>query len=236
MSFCKSWFVCALLFVSEVGHRTLCAQDLLWHNTATGQLATWAISPTGGVVKGSQVLSRLCIPSNGCTSSWKAVGTGDFSNENTLGIFAAKNCAISSECIRHRDVLWHDPITGELQAWLVDLDGTVRGTQSVSLRCDAASGCSAVWKAVATRDFNGDGNTDVLWQNATTGQVGYWTLDGTGRVTSLPLLTVLCDSLAPPSGKSREPRISITMAMPMFSGRMRRHRNFECGCWTARRM
>jgi len=42
MSFYRSWFVCMLVFVSEAGHQELCAQDLLWHNTATGQLATWA--------------------------------------------------------------------------------------------------------------------------------------------------------------------------------------------------
>ena len=37
-------------------------------------------------------------------------------------------------------------------------------------------------KAVGTGDFNGDGLSDILWQNAINGQVSIWEMDGNIRV------------------------------------------------------
>ncbi len=34
------------------------------------------------------------------------------------------------------------------------------------------------WRAVGTGDFNGDGNSDILWQNTNTGQASVWEMDG----------------------------------------------------------
>ena len=34
------------------------------------------------------------------------------------------------------------------------------------------------WHAVGTGDFNGDGKSDILWQNTSTGQVSIWEMDG----------------------------------------------------------
>ncbi len=47
------------------------------------------------------------------------------------------------------------------------------------------------WKAIGTGDFNQDGDSDILWQNAVTGQVSIWemhgnTLIGGGPVTPNP--------------------------------------------------
>ena len=47
------------------------------------------------------------------------------------------------------------------------------------------------WKAIGTGDFNEDGNSDILWQNASTGQVSIWEMDGNkliggGAVTPNP--------------------------------------------------
>ena len=38
------------------------------------------------------------------------------------------------------------------------------------------------WKAVGTGDFNGDGDSDILWQN-TNGQVAIWEMDGANIIT-----------------------------------------------------
>ena len=40
----------------------------------------------------------------------------------------------------------------------------------------------AGWKAIGTGDFNGDGDSDILLQNASTGQVSIWEMDGTTRI------------------------------------------------------
>jgi hypothetical protein len=47
------------------------------------------------------------------------------------------------------------------------------------------------WKAIGTGDFNGDGFSDILFQNKSTGQVSVWEMDGTsliggGKVSANP--------------------------------------------------
>ena len=39
------------------------------------------------------------------------------------------------------------------------------------------------WKAIGTGDFNGDGFSDILWQN-TSGQAAIWEMDGTNIIGS----------------------------------------------------
>jgi hypothetical protein len=39
------------------------------------------------------------------------------------------------------------------------------------------------WKVVGTGDFNGDGNSDILWQN-TDGQAAIWEMDGANVIAS----------------------------------------------------
>ncbi len=34
------------------------------------------------------------------------------------------------------------------------------------------------WKAIGTGDFNGDGFSDILWQNTSTGQASIWEMNG----------------------------------------------------------
>jgi hypothetical protein len=43
-------------------------------------------------------------------------------------------------------------------------------------------------------DFNGDGFADVLWFNASTGQLSYWLLNGRGNVLANPILPMTCGS------------------------------------------
>jgi hypothetical protein len=45
---------------------------------------------------------------------------------------------------------------------------------------------------VGVGDFNGDGYADVLWFNASTGQLSYWLLDGQGNVLATPILFLTC--------------------------------------------
>ena len=44
-----------------------------------------------------------------------------------------------------------------------------------------ASNPGLSWNEVATGDFNGDGHSDILWQNAN-GQVSIWEMNGTTRI------------------------------------------------------
>jgi len=37
------------------------------------------------------------------------------------------------------------------------------------------------WHAIGTGDFNGDGHSDILWQN-TSGQAAIWEMNGTSQI------------------------------------------------------
>ena len=38
---------------------------------------------------------------------------------------------------------------------------------------------SADWRFVGAADFNGDGKTDILWENNVNGDRGFWLMNGT---------------------------------------------------------
>ena len=43
------------------------------------------------------------------------------------------------------------------------------------------------WKAVGTGDFNGDGLSDILWQNTSTGQASIWEMNGNNLIGGGPV-------------------------------------------------
>jgi uncharacterized membrane protein len=102
------------------------------------------------------------------------VGVGDFNGDG------------------YADVLWFNASTGQLSEWLLDGQGNVLATSSLSLTC--GSGCFPPWQVVGVGDFNGDGYADVLWFNASTGQLSEWLLDGQGNVLATPSLSLTCGS------------------------------------------
>jgi hypothetical protein len=150
-------------------------RDLLWFNPQTGALSPWLLN--GATVIGTQDLDWHCSAASGCSSAWRPVGTGDFNRDGRV------------------DLLWHNAQSGELSAWLLN-GATVAGAQSLSWRCDAASGCSSAWRAVAVGDFNKDGLTDVLWHNAQTGELSAWILNGAGTVLTAQSLSWTCGAAA----------------------------------------
>jgi hypothetical protein len=38
---------------------------------------------------------------------------------------------------------------------------------------------SPEWHALGTGDYNGDGKSDIIWQNVNTGQTAIWLMNGT---------------------------------------------------------
>jgi FG-GAP-like repeat len=41
------------------------------------------------------------------------------------------------------------------------------------------------WKTAGTSDFNGDGKSDILWRNSTTGNIAIWTMNGNAITSSI---------------------------------------------------
>jgi Ca2+-binding RTX toxin-like protein len=91
---------------------------------------------------------------------WKAKGTGDFNGDGKS------------------DVLLQNADTGQNFLWLAD------GLNPVSAASGTAGwAAGAVWKTRATGDFNGDGKSDILMQNADDGACYIWNLDGTNIIS-----------------------------------------------------
>jgi len=145
----------------------------LWQNPSTGELFTGLLDAQGNVIS-TQKLSVQCGPSNGCSQSWKVVGTLDV-NRDGAG-----------------DILLYNATSGQLQAWLLNSSGTFLGMQSLSRLCGTSDGCSHNWKPVGVGDFNHDGIDDVLWHSDATGELQAWILDGAGGVTGTLTLSKKC--------------------------------------------
>ena len=59
------------------------------------------------------------------------------------------------------------------QAAIWEMNGT-----NVISEAAVADNPGPSWKAIGTGDFNGDGKSDILWQNAD-GQAAIWEMNGT---------------------------------------------------------
>jgi len=80
-------------------------------------------------------------------SSWSIVGQGDFDGNGV------------------RDLVWQNSITGQVYIMLMSSPTAVKSGAVIYTEPNTN------WKIVATGDMNGDGKTDLIWWNKTTGQV-----------------------------------------------------------------
>jgi hypothetical protein len=179
--------------------------DLLWWNQSTGQIGAWLLS-NNGTVEGKEDLSTECSTGSGCAAQWSPVDgmansllwdnptSGDLASwvfdaegNVTVGAALTSTCSAASGCASswrpvgrlmegtQSGLLWYQVSTGTLAYW--DLSGiNVTGKQTLTESCGGS--CAQSWQAVLTTDINNDGNTDVLWFNQTTGQIGAWLLNG----------------------------------------------------------
>ena len=65
-----------------------------------------------------------------------------------------------------------DPTAGDAQIWLIS-NGAVTTEQTLTAPATNA------WRIVGSADFNGDGNSDIVWQNTSTNAPIIWTMNGT---------------------------------------------------------
>jgi FG-GAP-like repeat len=126
--------------------------DLLWQD-AGGQASLWLLN-------GSAVISAAAIgPNQGPT--WHAKAVGDFNADH------------------HSDILWQND-NGEAAIWLIGGDDPASGPGLIG---GAAVGPNTgpTWHVIDAGDFNGDGRSDILWQNDN-GQAAIWLMSGTNLI------------------------------------------------------
>ena len=148
---------------------------ILWYEPQGGHLWVWGLGPGDALASGPP-FSWQCTLDSGCTAQWRPIGRlaqAGFGGTAPL--------------------LWHDADSGELSLWVMEQSVVVEA-QPLSRSCGASDGCSAEWRAVLTADFDDDGNTDVLWQSAKTGELTVWLLDGV-KVKGTQTVSWLCGHL-----------------------------------------
>ncbi len=105
----------------------------------------------------------------GLTPQWKAVAIGDFNGDAASDILL-QNISGSVEIIT-------------LNTDSSDAVGTVNNAASGTVASPGAA-----WKVISAGDFNGDGKSDILWQNATTKAVEVTLMDGINVTNTPPVL------------------------------------------------
>ena len=172
--------------------------DILWRNATTGEVGIWLMNgltvTTGGVVETVNPASGWAIKGVGDFDGddkadvlWREGTTGEvaiwlmngltISNVGSLGtVNPASGWAIKGvgdfNGNGKADILWRDATMGEVAVWL--MNGVSVGASGIPATVDPASG----WAIKGVGDFNGNGKADILWRDATSGDVGIWLMNG----------------------------------------------------------
>jgi hypothetical protein len=174
--------------------------DLLWYNPVQGTPSIWLMNGTG--VAQTVALPKVGVP------NWNIVGTADFNGDGNVDILWTNTVTSDSsvwlmngtQLIRSEnlpkitgtgwnliattdltddqspDLIWRNRVTGENVIWQMN------GTTLVARSFLPTVSYDLNWTIVNTGDFNGDGQTDLLWQNLPANQVAVWYLNGDAYV------------------------------------------------------
>jgi hypothetical protein len=180
------------------------SRDLVWRNTATGQVALWSMN-------GTNIAQNPVIGS--ASLNWRIIGTGNFtgnpgilwvnSNTGQLGVWTMSGTVVPSianfsiggtgvtgtvQAIGNfhgngtSDLIVHDSRTGG--TWMA----TNRGNLNFSVT--SLGSVNTSWKIVGVADLAGTGTPQLIWQNASTRQLSLWFFSNGSRVANPIMSTV----------------------------------------------
>ncbi len=172
--------------------------DILWRNASSGQNYIYFMD--GTTIKPSEGYIRTVADQN-----WQVAGVGDFDGDGKADILwrnstTGENYLYPMDGLTilgtegylrtvadttwqiagvgdfdgdgKADVLWRNASTGE--NYLYPMDGTTIKPSEGYLRTVP----DLNWKIAGVGDFNGDGKTDILWRNGTTGENYLYPMNG----------------------------------------------------------
>ena len=122
--------------------------DLILQNPSTGAIASWFMQ---AVVKFGDASFSQSPPTD-----YALVGVGDFNGHGGLTL-------VLQSSITNRIAFWYGSGTNSTDILNGDFVDRVP---------------DAGWKVVGVGDFNGDGKSDLVFQNQTTNRVAFWLMDG----------------------------------------------------------
>ena len=126
--------------------------DILWQHKDTGAVYVWKIDG-----KSLDIKEQGGVGSDeGPGEKWEVAGTGDFDGDGVS------------------DILWRNKNTGAVYVW--EIDGKNLGIKAQG-GVGSDTGPGEKWEVKGTGDFDGDGKSDILWQNASSGGVYVWEID-----------------------------------------------------------
>jgi hypothetical protein len=112
---------------------------------------------TGPAPTTSSTTTPLTLPVGVSTAGWTAITAGDFNGD-------ASSDVLLQDAAGNAHILI-------MKANSTDAIGTVNSASTVT-------GPGAGWNIVSSGDFNGDGKSDILWSNTTTGQTEVFLMNG----------------------------------------------------------
>ena len=189
--------------------------DILWQNTTTGEVYIWFMN-------GSTIQSQAAVASVPSSTGWVIKGVGDFNDDgkadilwqNTISgevyLWLMNGSTITSQASPETvapssgwviqgigdfngdgmaDILWQNSISGEVYIWLMN------GATMLNQASPETVAPSTGWVMQGVGDFDGNGTSDILWQNTSSGDVYIWLMNGTTILNQGDVETV-----APSSG------------------------------------
>jgi RHS repeat-associated protein len=134
--------------------------DVVWRNGLTKEVYIWpmngtVLQPTHGTVR--DINGAAPTPD----ANWQFHGIGDFDGDGK------------------DDLLWRHAVSRELYIWPMDgttlkaSNGPVKDSNGVTLTP------AGYWQVYGVGDFDGDGKSDIVWLNGSSGELYVWPLNGT---------------------------------------------------------
>ena len=169
--------------------------DVIWSNVNTGDRAIWFLN--GPAVGSFGYLAGIPV-------EWQIAGTADFDGDGRPDILWEDTVTgdrsiwlMNGTAIRdfaylawvdpswhiaavgdfdgdgHADLLWENAGSGGVDRAIWFLNGTTVDSFGY------LAGIPPEWRMVGAADFDGDGHTDIVWEDVSTGQRSLWLMNGT---------------------------------------------------------
>ncbi|MCH9693210.1 MAG: FG-GAP-like repeat-containing protein [Gammaproteobacteria bacterium] len=182
--------------------------DILWRNVVSGQNHMY-------LMNGSAVSSSISVTTVPAPEDWKVAGGGDYDGDGNSDILwrnistgqnfmylmngavvanASSVTTVSTDWIvagggdfdgdGNSDILWRNTVNGQNYMYLMN-GATVASAANVT-----TVPSPDIWMVAGTGDFNGDGNTDILWRQNVTGQNHLYLMNGATVLASESVTTV----------------------------------------------